>query len=329
MLGADAIIPNTELSNPPPTPVQSGKPLACQLNCAVTGIIYQYQLAADGSDHFPYIGQPITHHFGYSVAQVMENPQLLWSTVLAEDRADVEAAVQDSAMHLTPFAVEYRAHNRLGEVRWYAARSVPERQTDGSILWSGMILDINNRKLAEIDCLKAIQDLKQLNTQFEHCSVANLLELKELVDWLYSEMQRQGTAPPSQTTRATATLLLAEDNTENIDIFSTYLDAAGYRVLAARTGIEAVALSKSHNPDLILMDLHMPDLDGLDAIRQIHTEPGLQKIPILTLTARAMPGDREQCFAVGANEYLSKPIRLKYLMERVEYWLEKTNGRRL
>jgi PAS domain S-box-containing protein len=298
----------------------------CQPPDTKSGIIYRYQLSADGTDRFPYVNQQVAEHIGYSPAQIMENPQLMWATILPEDRGNVERAVQHSAQHLTTFEVEYRARNRLGEVRWYAARSMPERQSDGSILWVGMIVDVSDRRLAEIDCLQALQDLRQFNALPDH-TIANTQDLTELIDWLYQELQPPTTVPPFVDRIQPTTLLLAEDNVENIDIFSTYLNATGYQVLSARNGEEAVALSKGHHPDLILMDIQMPGMHGFEAIRQIRLEPSLQSTPILTLTARAMPGDRERCFEVGANEYLSKPIQLKYLTQRLEYWLQRTKRR--
>jgi PAS domain S-box-containing protein len=130
--------------------------------------------------------------------------------------------------------------------------------------------------------------------------------------------------PPSTPNPAikSARILLAEDNEDNIDTFSTYLTNFGYEVICARNGQEAVKMAKSHPPQLILMDIQMPIMDGLEAMQLIRCEPDMQEIPILTLTALVMPGDRERCFAAGANEYLSKPIRLKQLAEKVQYWLE-------
>lgn len=325
MLDADANLLQSELYKQPYFSVES-EYTDYSFTQAIPGILYQYQLSTDGREHFPFINQKIRDYFGYSPAQVKQNPQLMWATVLSQDRSHIEEAVQVSAMHLTPFAVEYRAYNCMGEVRWYVARSIPVRQADGSTLWSGIILDINNRKLAELDCLQALQSLRELNTQLENSSIVRTPEIEELVDWLYVEVLRQEIPPCSHTAQShLASILLAEDNVENIDIFSTYLVAAGYRVLSACNGLEAVALSKSHHIDLILMDIHMPEMDGLEAIRQIRLGVDRKKTPILTLTALAMPGDRERCFSVGANEYLSKPIRLKHLLERVDYWLQRTS----
>ena len=112
---------------------------------------------------------------------------------------------------------------------------------------------------------------------------------------------------------ASPLILLAEDNEANIATISSYLGAKGCRIMSAKDGQEAIALAKSHQPDLILMDVQMPVMDGLEATKQIRLDPSLVNIPIIALTALAMEGDRDRCLAAGANEYISKPIKLKQL----------------
>ena len=99
-------------------------------------------------------------------------------------------------------------------------------------------------------------------------------------------------------------ILLAEDNEANIATFSSYLKAKGYRILSATDGQQAIDLAKAEHPDLILMDIQMPVIDGMEAIKQIRLDSNLADIPIIALTALAMTGDRDRCLAVGANEYL-------------------------
>jgi PAS domain S-box-containing protein len=108
-------------------------------------------------------------------------------------------------------------------------------------------------------------------------------------------------------------ILIAEDNQANIDTLFSYLEMHGYQLLIARDGQEAITLTQTHSPDLILMDIQMPKVDGLAAIQTIRQDLNLVQIPIIALTALAMEGDRERCLAVGANDYLAKPIRLKHL----------------
>jgi signal transduction histidine kinase len=116
-------------------------------------------------------------------------------------------------------------------------------------------------------------------------------------------------------------ILIAEDNQTNIDTISDYLVAKEYRLLIARDGAEAIALTKAHHPDIILMDIQMPVMDGIEAIKQIRLDPNSSDIPIIALTALAMTGDRDRCLAAGANEYLSKPVKLKELAATIQRML--------
>ena len=115
--------------------------------------------------------------------------------------------------------------------------------------------------------------------------------------------------------------MIAEDNEANISTLTDYLEANGYRIIVAMNGEEAIALSETHQPDLILMDIQMPIMDGLSAIKLIRLNPNLADIPIIALTALAMAGDRERCLAAGANEYISKPIKLKALSQIIQSFL--------
>lgn len=116
-------------------------------------------------------------------------------------------------------------------------------------------------------------------------------------------------------------ILLAEDNEANIATFSSYLEAKGYRILLANDGQQVIDLAKAEHPDLILMDIQMPVIDGMEAIKQIRLDRNLVDIPIIALTALAMVGDREKCLAAGANEYLAKPVKLKQLATSIQQFL--------
>ena len=121
-------------------------------------------------------------------------------------------------------------------------------------------------------------------------------------------------------------ILLAEDHEANINTFSSYLIAKGFDLILARNGVEAVARAKSDKPDLILMDIQMPQMSGLDAIRLIRQEvdTAVAHVPIIAVTALAMPGDEEACLAAGANGYLSKPISLRRLVDTIQTHLTLT-----
>jgi PAS domain S-box-containing protein len=121
-------------------------------------------------------------------------------------------------------------------------------------------------------------------------------------------------------------ILLAEDNESNVITITDYLTAKGYETMVARNGIEAIELVREYPPVLILMDMQMPRMDGLDAIRHIRSNPNLARIPIIAITALTMTGDRERCLESGANEYLSKPVRLKHLCSLIEHYVSHTQA---
>ncbi|BAY30545.1 multi-sensor hybrid histidine kinase [Nostoc carneum NIES-2107] len=120
-------------------------------------------------------------------------------------------------------------------------------------------------------------------------------------------------------------ILLAEDNEANVLTISSYLQAKGYQIILAKNGQEAIAITKTELPDLILMDIQMPGMDGIEAIKQIRLEQNFLSIPIIALTALTMPGDREKCLAAGANDYIPKPIKLNQLTTRIKQLLEVKN----
>jgi len=124
---------------------------------------------------------------------------------------------------------------------------------------------------------------------------------------------------------ASVAVLLAEDSETNLTAMSDYLSAKGCRVIVARNGSEAIRRAREDRPDVILMDIQMPGMDGLEAIRHIRAEPDprVAQVPIIALTAIAMPGDRQRCMEAGANEYLSKPVSLKELVEVIEAQLRE------
>jgi signal transduction histidine kinase/CheY-like chemotaxis protein len=113
-------------------------------------------------------------------------------------------------------------------------------------------------------------------------------------------------------------ILLAEDNEANVQTIGGYLEDKGYLMHYAINGLLAVKLARELRPALILMDIQMPVMDGLTAIREIRADEALKVIPIVALTALAMPGDRERCLAAGATDYMSKPVSLKALSELVK-----------
>ncbi|NTV99988.1 MAG: response regulator [Oscillochloris sp.] len=119
------------------------------------------------------------------------------------------------------------------------------------------------------------------------------------------------------------TILLAEDHEANIQLLSDTLTAAGYTVTVARNGAEALAQAEDIRPALILMDIQMPVMDGLEVTRRLRAT-GFHNTPIIALTALTMEGDRERCLAAGASEYLSKPVSLRLLLNLIRAQLQQT-----
>lgn len=114
-----------------------------------------------------------------------------------------------------------------------------------------------------------------------------------------------------------AKVLLVEDNEMNRDMLSRRLIKKGYTVTIAVDGLQAVARASSDEPDLILMDMSLPEIDGWEATRRIKAEPGTRDIPIIALTAHAMSGDREKAIEAGCDEFDTKPVDLNRLLEKM------------
>ncbi len=128
---------------------------------------------------------------------------------------------------------------------------------------------------------------------------------------------------PTQTNATTSefVILLVDDNQIITETIADYLRAKGYQVILAHNGVQAVKKAKESHPNLILMDVQMPEMDGLEATRQIRADTEMAEIPIIALTALARPHDKERCLEAGANDYLSKPISFKGLAATIKAWL--------
>jgi CheY-like chemotaxis protein len=113
-------------------------------------------------------------------------------------------------------------------------------------------------------------------------------------------------------------ILIVEDNEENRDALSRRLKRRGYDVVIATDGVQGVAMARAEKPDLILMDMNLPELDGWEATRQVKAAPESQAVPVIALTAHALSGDRERALAVGCADYHTKPVELPRLLEQIE-----------
>ena len=117
-------------------------------------------------------------------------------------------------------------------------------------------------------------------------------------------------------------ILVVEDNEKNMKLFRDVLGATGYRTLEATTGGEAVEMATEHTPDLVLMDIQMPDIDGVEALRRLRADARTATLRVLAVTAQAMQGDREHFLAAGFDGYLSKPVNVADLIATVRRYCE-------
>ena len=118
------------------------------------------------------------------------------------------------------------------------------------------------------------------------------------------------------------TVLIVEDNELNMKLFHDLLEAHGYDTIEARTGPEALELASEYHPDLILMDIQLPEVSGLEVTQKIKDNPDLADIPIIAVTAFAMKGDEERIRQGGCEDYIPKPISVVSLLEKVKRYLD-------
>jgi two-component system cell cycle response regulator DivK len=118
------------------------------------------------------------------------------------------------------------------------------------------------------------------------------------------------------------TVLIVEDNELNMKLFHDLLEAHGYAVVEARTGSAALQLAARHRPDLILMDIQLPEISGLHVTQQLKRDEQLKSIPVIAVTAFAMKGDEERIRAGGCEDYIAKPISVADFLEKVKRYLD-------
>ncbi|MEA2632050.1 MAG: two-component system, cell cycle response regulator DivK [Chloroflexota bacterium] len=126
--------------------------------------------------------------------------------------------------------------------------------------------------------------------------------------------------------RPMAKILLVEDNEMNRDMLSRRLQRRGYAVIVAGDGLEGIAMANAEPVDLILMDMSLPVLDGWQATRELKADPCTQTIPVIALTAHAMPGDREKALQAGCDDYDTKPVEFARLVDKIEAQLARRDA---
>lgn len=120
------------------------------------------------------------------------------------------------------------------------------------------------------------------------------------------------------------TILYVEDNPQNMRLVRKMLQTGGYGMLEAMDGVSGLLIAAQEHPDLILMDINLPDIDGMEVTGRLKADPILSKIPIIALTANAMHGDRERFLTAGCDGYLAKPVSRTELLNTLSYFLQPT-----
>ena len=124
----------------------------------------------------------------------------------------------------------------------------------------------------------------------------------------------------------TKTVLIVEDNELNMKLFHDVLEAHGYGTIETRSGVEAVGLARKHRPDLIIMDIQLPEVSGMEVIQWLKDDDQLRHIPVIAITAFAMKGDEEKIRQGGCEAYLSKPIAVNKFVETVRNYIGDAKG---
>ena len=117
-------------------------------------------------------------------------------------------------------------------------------------------------------------------------------------------------------------VMIVEDNELNMKLFNDLLEAQGYETIQTKNGLDAINLAKEHEPDLILMDIQLPEISGLEVTKQIKEDENLRRIPVIAVTAFAMKGDEERIRQGGCEAYISKPISVMSFLQTVKSYLE-------
>ncbi len=122
-------------------------------------------------------------------------------------------------------------------------------------------------------------------------------------------------------TEDSRTILYVEDNLDNLNLVKRILEAAGYQFLGTDNAADGIMLARRHNPDLILVDINMPDVDGLTMTQELKADAKFEKTPIIAITANVMRGDRERTLSAGCDDYIQKPIDVDHLPRQIAQFL--------
>jgi PAS domain S-box-containing protein len=289
-----------------------------------------FQSTPDG--HFINVNPAMARIHGY------ESPSAMMTAIKEIDhqiyvdpdsRAEFRRLVEEQGK-VTGF--EYQVYRSDGDIIWVSESARAVRDSDGQLLYyEGILDDVTQRKLTEAYLKQQVEELKIEIDQAKRDRQVQEITQSDYFQQLKADAERMrldDDRPLEPAPPAPIKVLLVEDNEMNRDMLSRRLKRSGYEVLIAVDGAQGVSLTIAERPDIVLMDMSLPVMDGWEATQQLKADPQVQMIPVIALTAHAMAGDREKALAIGCDDYDTKPIELPRLLHKMEILLEKVRSPR-
>lgn len=223
---------------------------------------------------------------------------------------------------------EYQAYRQDGDIIWVSESARVVQDASGQLYYEGIVKDITQRKLAETALKRQVEELQIEIDQSKRARQVTEIIHTDYFQQLKAEVENMGCLDDNGRKSSVPKVLLVEDNEMNRDMLSRRLQHSGYEVEIAVDGAEGVSKAASEKPDLVLMDMSLPVMDGWEATQQLKANPQTRHIPIIALTAHVMAGDRETAIAAGCDDYDTKPIELPRLLGKIKTLLEKVKSYR-
>ena len=284
-----------------------------------------YQSTPDG--HFISVNRAMARIYGYDPAVMIEAVTEISHQIYVDPNSRDEFRRQvESQGKVTEF--EYQAYRQDGDIIWVSDSARVVQDVSGQLYYEGIVKDITQRKLAETALKLQVEELQIEIDQSKRARQVTEIIHTDYFQQLKAEGENLGCQDDNGRERAGPKVLLVEDNEMNRDMLSRRLQRSGYEVEIAVDGAEGVSKTVSEKPDLVLMDMSLPVIDGWEATQQLKANPQTRHIPIIALTAHVMAGDRETALAAGCDDYDTKPIELPRLLGKIETLLEKVKSYR-
>ncbi|MEH2279639.1 MAG: response regulator [Nostoc sp.] len=219
---------------------------------------------------------------------------------------------------------EYQAYRQDGDIIWVSESAHAVQDVSGRLLYyEGIVEDVSQHKLAISALKRQVEDLQIEINQYKRARQVDQITQTDYFQQLKAEAENLQFQDDDDQQRSIPKVLLVEDNEMNRDMLSRRLQRSGYEVAIVINGVEGVSKTASEKPDIVLMDMSLPVMNGWEATQQLKVNPQTRNIPIIALTAHAMAGDRETAMAAGCDDYDTKPIELPRLLGKIKILLEK------